>query len=197
MQFGDTTIAVNPVSKESKQYSAARFGADTCLITTNHPDMNGKEQVSFGERAAFIISGPGEYERGGIFVRGLESKSKYGGQDRVNTIYMLGVDNINLCFLGALGSKDLPSETMEALEEIDILFVPVGPEGVLSAKEGYALAVSLEPKIIIPVSFGDEKALAAFLKEAGKKDAVAVDKLTLKRKDLEGKEGDIVVLKAS
>lgn len=197
VQFGDTTIAINPISKESKHFSPVRFGADLCLISVNHPDMNGKDQVSFGTKEAFVVSGPGEYEHGGIFIRGLQSKSRYGGADHINTIYTLGVDSINLCFLGGLSTKDLPSETTEQLEEIDILFVPVGPEGVLSAKDGYALAVSLEPKIIIPVSFGDDKALAAFLKEAGVKDAEKMDKLTLKKKDLEGKEGDIIVLKTS
>lgn len=194
VQFGDTTIAVNPISKDSKKFSAVRFGADLCLVSTRHPDVAGKDQVSFGGKEPFVIDGPGEYEHGGIFIRGLESKSKYDGQDHINTIYTLAVDSINLCFLGLLGSKDLPTETLEQLEEIDMLFVPVGPEGVLSAKDGVALAVSLEPKVIVPVYFGDKKALEVFMKEAGKKDTQTVDKLTLKKKDLEGKEGEIMVL---
>lgn len=200
IQFGDTTIAYNPVAKESKDFTSTRYGADICLISTNHPDMNGSDQVTFGEKQPFIVMGPGEYERGGIFIRGLESKSVYGGGDRINTIYTLGVDSINLCFLGTLSTKELPSETSEQLEEIDILFVPVG-EGVLSAKDAYALAVSLEPKMIIPLSVGNKaaegKALEVFLKESGEKSAQPVEKVTLKRKDLEGKEGDIVILHAS
>ncbi len=195
IQFGDTTIAVNPISKDSKKFSPVRFGAGLCLISTNDPDMNGAEQVSFGDKEPFVIQGPGEYERGGIFIRGLESSSQYGGKPHINTIYTLNVDSMNLCFLGALGSKDIPREAVEQLEEIDILFVPVGPEGILSARDGYALAVSLEPKVIIPVAFGDAKALEMFLKEAGEKSAEPVDKLTLKKKDLEGKEGAIMILK--
>ncbi|KKQ20788.1 MAG: hypothetical protein US33_C0012G0001, partial [Parcubacteria group bacterium GW2011_GWC1_36_9] len=35
----------------------------------------------------------------------------------------------------------------------------------------------------------------AFLKETGEEKAEVVDKLTLKAKDLEGKEGEVVVLK--
>jgi len=197
IQFGDKVIGVNPISKDSKKFSPARFGADLCLISTNDADFNGKEQLTFNGKEPFVISSPGEYEHGGIFIRGIQTATKYGGEDRINTIYSLSVDSINLCFLGALGSKDIANEGLEQLDEIDILFVPVGPEGVLSAKDAYAFALSLEPKMIIPVTFGDKKALEAFLKEAGIKDPESTDKLTLKKKDLEGKEGDIVVLKES
>ncbi len=194
IQFGDTVIAVNPVSKDSKNFSPAKFGADLCLISINDRDFNGREQVVFGGKEPFVISGPGEYERSGIFIRGIETKSKYGGEDRINTIYSFGVDSINVCFLGALATKDIPNEGLEQIDEIDILFVPVGDNGMLSAKDAYSLAVSLEPKVIIPVSFGDKKALDAFLKEAAAKDVEPVDKLTIKKKDLEGKEGDIMVI---
>ena len=43
----------------------------------------------------------------------------------------------------------------------------------------------------------DNGSLKAFLKEVGEEKAEVVDKLTLKRKDLEGKEGEVVVLKSS
>jgi hypothetical protein len=42
----------------------------------------------------------------------------------------------------------------------------------------------------------DDASLKAFLKEIGEEKAEVVDKLTLKRKDLEGKEGEVIVLKA-
>lgn len=194
IQFGDTTIAVNPISKDSKKFDPVRFGATLCLISINDPDMNGKDQVSFGGKEAFVISGPGEYEHGGIFIRGIQSASKYGGEERINTIYLLTVDSINLCFLGALSSKDISAEALEQLDDIDMLFVPVG-EHLLTPKDAYSFAVSLEPKVILPVSWNDPKALEAFLKEAGAKGISPADKLTLKKKDLEGKEGDIMLLK--
>jgi len=85
--------------------------------------------------------------------------------------------------------------TNEVIEDIDILFVAIdGNEGVTPA-EAYALAVSLEPKVIIPMDYDDNsKALKTFLKEGDSEDLKPVDKYTIKRKDLEGCEGDIVVL---
>jgi L-ascorbate metabolism protein UlaG (beta-lactamase superfamily) len=195
VQFGDTTLAFNPISKDSKLKSS-RFGADIVLSTTYHSDFNGVEQVSHGDKKPFVISGPGEYEVKEVFIKGLSSESKYGGKDLVNTTYTVSLENMNICFLGALNNSELKNETIEALDEIDILFVPIGGDGVLDPVKAYKLAVSLEPKIIIPMHYGDvgaNDALKAFLKEAGE-NPKPEPKLTLKKKDLEGKEGDIILL---
>jgi hypothetical protein len=196
VQFGDTTLAFNPVSKDSK-LKATRFGADIALISANHEDFNGIDQVTHGEKTPFVISGPGEYEKQGVFIKGFLSESEFGGKKRINTIYTVNLENMNLCFLGALSTPELKSETIEALDEIDILFVPIGGEGVLEPAKAYKLAVSLEPKLIIPMHYGEvgmKDALKVFLKEGGEAPSPE-DKLTLKKKDLEGKEGDIIVLK--
>jgi L-ascorbate metabolism protein UlaG (beta-lactamase superfamily) len=191
VQFGDTTLAFNPISKDSN-LKASRFGADIVLSTTHHADFNGFEQVSHGDKKPFVISGPGEYEVKEVFIKGLPSESKYGGEDLVNTIYTVSLENMNICFLGAINNSELKTETVEALDEIDILFVPIGGDGVLDPVKAYKLAISLEPKVIIPMHYTDQT-LKAFLKEAGE-NPKAESKLTLKKKDLEGKEGDIMLL---
>ncbi len=76
VQFGDITIAVNPVSKDSKKLKPSRFGADIALVSLNHADFSGLDQVSFGERQAFSVTGPGEYEIKGVFIKGFKSDSK-------------------------------------------------------------------------------------------------------------------------
>jgi L-ascorbate metabolism protein UlaG (beta-lactamase superfamily) len=196
VQFGDTIIAYNPISKDSK-LSGSKFGADIVLTSLNHPDFNGVEQVTYGDRTPFIIRTPGEYEIKNVFIKGFGSSSAYDGDPaRINTMFRLSLEGMNLCFLGALGNPKIPNESIEAFEDIDVLFVPIGGEGALTPAEAYKLAVSIEPKLIIPMHFGNigvKGALEAFLKEAGTK-VEAVDKLTLKKKDLDGKEGDIVVL---
>jgi L-ascorbate metabolism protein UlaG (beta-lactamase superfamily) len=192
VQFGDTVLAFDPVSKGSK-FKANNFGADIALISLNHPDMNGIDQVNRGEKQAFIINGPGEYEIQGVFIKGLLSSSGYGGEEHINTIYTVNFENMNLCFLGALNDTEIPSETKAGIDGIDILFVPIGGNGVLNPSEAYKFAVSLEPSIIVPMSF-DEKSLKAFLKEGGDEGLKAIEKLTIKKKDLEGKEGEIIVL---
>lgn len=198
VQFGDIIIAYNPVSKDSKLKSTS-FGADIVLSSLNHEDMNGFENASRGDKTPFVIKGPGEYETKGVFVHGFPSTSKYGGKEQINTIYNVALENMNLCFLGALSTTDLPGNVIEELEDIDILFVPIGGDGVLSPAEAYKLSVSLEPKIIVPMHYGDtgSAALKTFLKEGGEEGAEKLEKLTVKLKDLEGKEGDIIVINPS
>jgi L-ascorbate metabolism protein UlaG (beta-lactamase superfamily) len=195
VQFGDTILAFNPVSKDSA-LKTSKFGADIVLISLNHPDFNGIDQVTFGEKKPFVVSGPGEYEVKGVFVKGLASESGYDGEKRINTIYSITLEGMNICFLGAVNTDQLPKDADEAIDDVDILFVPIGGDGVLSAATAYKLAVSIGPKIIIPIHYGDlggKDALKAFLKEAGESPKPEA-KLTLKKKDLEGKEADVVVL---
>ena len=99
---------------------------------------------------------------------------------------------MTLVHLGALADEELSKEARENLGEIDVLFVPIGGDGVLTPAKAHELAVSLEPKIIIPMHY-DEKTLQAFLKAAGN-GSETVDKLTLKKKDLIGRDGSIIVV---
>ena len=195
VSFGDTILAFNPISKDSK-LKPAKFGADVVLSSINHPDMNGAEQVTFGEKKPFSITGPGEYEVKGVFIKGFGSTSNYDGEKRINTIYSVALEGMNICFLGAIDEETLPKEADEGVDGIDILFVPIGGDGVLDASKAYKLAVSLEPKLIIPMHYGDlggKDALKIFLKEAGE-NPKPEPKLTLKKKDLEGKDAEVVVL---
>ena len=196
VQFGDITIAFNPISKDSK-FKSTRFFADIALVSLNHPDMNGTENLSYNGKDPFVISGPGEYEVKDVFIKGFASKSMYDGKERINTIYSVTLENMNICFLGALSDINLSSDVKEALGDVDVLFVPIGDNNVLNAAKAEKLSVEIEPKIIIPMHFGDvgvKDALKKYLKESGEENVKSIDKLTLKRKDLEGKEGEVVVL---
>ena len=194
VSFGDTTLAFNPVSKDSK-LKPVRFGSDIVLSTLDHPDFRGIENASFGDRQPFVVTGPGEYEVKEITIKGFPSQSDFGKKGSLNTVYFVTLEGMNLCFLGALGTPDLQQEAKQELDDVDILFVPIGGEGVLDAAAAYKLAVKLEPHIVVPMHY-ENAALKVFLKEAGAENTKPEDKLTLKKKDLEGKEVEVVVLSA-
>ncbi len=166
---GDLGIVTNPTSKIS---------ADVTLFTT------GRSETS--DKSGFVVEGPGEYEIKDIFIKGFLSE----GKERLNTVYMISFEGMKLCFLGALSDPNLKSETLEAIEDVDILFAPVDTLGVAPA---YKLAVSLEPRVIIPMAY-TKQSLEQFIKEGGEK-VEAVEKFVVKKKDLEGKKSEIVVLK--
>ncbi|HCC05724.1 TPA: hypothetical protein DEP58_05515 [Patescibacteria group bacterium] len=197
VSFGDTTLAFNPISKNSK-LKQTRFGADIAFITSEHPDFTGVDQVSHGEKEPFVIRGPGEYEVREIVIKGYQTTSEYGGKEVINTAYLVTFEKMFLLFLGALSTKELPKGLQEALDKIDILFVPIGGDGVLIPQKAYELAVSIEPKMIVPMhhtDIGIPNALQLFLKEEGSAsdNHKPISKLTLKNKDLEDKQNEIVV----
>ncbi|KKU81561.1 MAG: Zn-dependent hydrolase of the metallo-beta-lactamase superfamily [Parcubacteria group bacterium GW2011_GWA1_47_8] len=197
VQVGDTVIAYNPVGKESK-YKTSRFGADIVLSSLRHADFNGAEQCAYGDKEPFVIKGPGEYEVDGIFIKGFGVDTTYDGERKINTIYSMVFEGINLCFLGALPTTDtLSREVKEGLGEIDVLFVPIGGGEMLTPADAYKLALALEAKVVIPMDYeGAKGELNTFVKEGGE-NAETVDKFTFKKKDLEDKEGHVVVVSAA
>lgn len=195
LQVGDLTVAINPVSKDGKG-KVSKYGSDITLITTNHPDYNGAEQTELGAKVPFVISGAGEYEVQNIFIKGFGTVAKLteGKKEEVyqNTSYVFMLDGIRVTFLGSL-SEMLKPEHKEIIDETDVLFVPVGEDGfLLNPYDAHKLAVGLEPKLIIPIDY-NEQSLPIFLKEAGAEKVEPVEKLTIKKKDIEGKLGEVVL----
>jgi L-ascorbate metabolism protein UlaG (beta-lactamase superfamily) len=202
--LGDLTLVFDPIAKGASLPSV-RFGADIALVSRDHPDMNGIDEVTYGDKVPFAVEGPGEYERQGVVIQGFLSGSKYPTSPKatqgavaeyVNTIYSVELEDMTLVHLGALCDAELSKEAREGIDEIDVLFVPVGGDGVLTPAKAHELAVSLEPKIIIPMHWsgiGQPKSLETFLKETGN-GSEKVDKLTLKKKDLIGRDGSILIV---
>ncbi len=126
-----------------------------------------RERGETSERSGFIVDGPGEYEVKDIFIKGFPDHT-----------FLITFEGIKLCFLGSQADQD-------EIEEVDILFV---------RPDAYKAAVALEPAIMIPMNY-DKASLEQFKKEGGVKNGDALDKLVVKKKDLESKEGEIVVLK--
>lgn len=191
VSFGDTTLAFDPISKQSK-LSPVKFGADVALVSLRHPNFNGTDQVTHGAKQPFVVDGPGEYEIGEVTVRGYGVKTTYAGTERFNTIYQVRMEEMTLVFLGALGDPEIDPKILGEFGDIDILFVPIGGGDVLEVPQASKLAVKLEPKLIIPMHF-DQPSLKAFLKEVGIEGKMGVDKLTIKKKDILAMEGEVVV----
>lgn len=195
LTLGDLTIALNPPSKESKAFTKIpRFGADIALVTTHTPDTDGAETVTLGDKVPFVIDGPGSYEVRELFFAAATSKVVVEGKEYINTVYGFELDNIKIAFLGLTGDeKSFSAEAKEIASAADMLFVPVSGTLDLDASVAYKTAVSFGPNVIIPYEYEKED-LARFLKEGGQDAPESQDKLTLKRRDLDGKQGHIMVL---
>lgn len=189
---GDTTISIAPVSKKSKRRQT-KYGADIALLPIAHEDYNGFENVTLGSKEPFVVKGAGEYEVKNIFINSFSSKVNREKSDFMATSFVFNFDGMRVAYIGQI--KDLlPPEHKEIIDEVDVLFVPVGGDDLnLNPYDAYKLAVGLEPYIIIPVDY-DEKTLPIFLKESGSEKLSSVEKLTIKKKDILDKKGEVILL---
>jgi hypothetical protein len=195
LQYGDTTIGVNPPAKGSPLSSKMpSFGADIALSCSSDPAVAGASTLAYGDRVPFVIDGPGSYEVKGIFLSGGFLSEVKGRRENA---YVLTLEGMSVAVLGVAATTEMPGETREMLSNPDILIVPVNAEGGLTPKDAAKMALSLEPLIIIPVLYGEKEnaeALKTFIKEVGEENPVVTDKLTLKRKDLEGKDATVIII---
>jgi len=182
VQSGETVLAFDPPSKDS-EFKSPRFQTDVVLVNFNHKDYNGWENLSGKKEDVppFLIDGPGAYEIAGIYIKGISSG--------LNTIYVLSMENISICHLGAFAEKNLSPDLKEEIGEVDILFVPVSED---DGQKASRISSQLESKITIPTHYKEDD-LKQFLKEFGDASVKPMEKLTIKKKDI-GEKNQVIVL---
>jgi L-ascorbate metabolism protein UlaG (beta-lactamase superfamily) len=170
--------------------------ADLVLVTHNHHDHNNVEALK-GEPA--VIDIPGEYSVKGVNIIGLASEHGPTNNPVANTIYILDSEDLKICHLGDLGT-DLNEKQLEEIDGVDILMIPVGGNYTIDGKKAVDIVKKIEPAIVIPmhykmngstVEITDEK---KFCNEMGNCPSEKVSKLNLKKKDLEGKSMEVVLM---
>ena len=170
--------------------------ADLVVVSHEHEDHNNVSALK-GEPA--VINIPGEYSVKGINIVGLSSEHGPTKNPVSNTIFILESEDLRICHLGDLGA-DLDGKQLEEIDGVDILMIPVGGKYTLDGKEAVDLIRKIEPAIVIPMHYKingstmdivDEKKFCA---EIGNCPKERVSKLNIKKKDLEGKSMEVVVM---
>jgi len=196
-------ILVDPLSQELVGAKRKKEEADIVLLTQKenpyHSDLSwvgGKDG-----KEPFVISGPGEYEIFGCQILGIDLEAKENPESKAGktVIYQMKLDDFLLLHLGSLGKK-LSQQEVEELTSVEILMIPVGGVWVLEPKEAIEVIAQLEPKIVIPMHYLEEKVelplkgIDKFLTQIGAEGKMPLDKLSLTREKLP-EETEIVILK--
>lgn len=166
------------------------------LISHSHYDHSSTEGAG---PESFIVAGPGEYEKQGIAIRGINSyhDASNGSERGLNTIYVIKAEDITICHLGDLGQKELTDGQIEDIGDVDVLMIPVGGKYTLDSKEAVHVIGQIEPKIVIPMHYKvkdlqlDIEGAEKFIKELGIT-AEKTDKLKLTKKTLPTEETKLV-----
>lgn len=176
-----------------------RSEADIVTISHAHYDHNNKEAVK-GDPV--IVDGPGEYSIKGVEIKGVESyHDKNQGQERgLNTIYTIEAEGIKICHMGDLGHI-LSGEEIGKIGSVDILMVPIGGVYTINTEEAIEVINQVEPRIVIPMHYKIEglnvnlDKIDLFAKEMGASPSKAVNKLSIKKKDLPSQDTEVVIMK--
>ena len=166
------TVVTDPYDHTSIGYDALKLKAD--IVTVSH-DASGHNNTNAVKGTSHVITGPGEFEIGGVFITGVQTdghgKKANNGQTR-NSLYVFDYDGITVAHLGDL--KQVPTQTeVEALGSVNVALVPVGGGGGLNAAKAAEVISLLEPNIVIPMHYATPDAkvsldsLDKFLKEMG------------------------------
>lgn len=152
-------------------YGPLKLKAD--IVTISH-DASGHNNIEAVKGTSHVITGPGEFEIGSVFITGVQTdghSKKNNGQPR-NTLYVFDYDGLTVAHLGDL--KQVPTQTeVEALGTVNVVLVPVGGGGGLNAAKAAEVVSLLEPNIVIPMHYATPAAkikldtLDKFLKEMG------------------------------
>ncbi|TSC95485.1 MAG: Zn-dependent hydrolase of the beta-lactamase fold-like protein [Parcubacteria group bacterium Athens1014_10] len=190
IQGKNTTLVIDPKEDLKAGVNPPSFKAD--IICLNDPQEKISKIKPIQEKI-FLISTPGEYEIGGIFIY------SFFYPNQRNLIYHLQVEGINIVHLGN-SNKPLDDQSIEKLNSVDILMVPVGGNDVLDAEKALNVINQLEPKIIIPMHYKTTglnfklDGIDKFCREMGIKTKESTDKLKIFKKDVSSMELKTIIM---
>jgi L-ascorbate metabolism protein UlaG (beta-lactamase superfamily) len=191
------TVVTDPFDNASIGYESLKLKAD--IVTVSH-DASGHNNTKAVKGSSHVITGPGEFEIGGVFITGVQTNgtSKKDSDEVRNTLYVFDYEGLTVAHLGDL--KKVPSQTeVEALGAVNVALVPVGSGGGLNAAKAAEVISLLEPNIVVPMHYATKDAkikldsLDKFLKEMGLSSSQPESSLKVTRTSLP-EETHVVVL---
>ena len=190
------TVVTDPFDSKVVGYDALKLKAEIVTISHDAPGHSNSDAV---KGTTHVITGPGEFEIGGVFITAVQTDSGKKSKDKVrNTVYVFDYDGITVAHLGDLQQIPTQSE-IELLGTVNVALVPVGGGASLNAAKAAEVVSMLEPNLVVPMHYAtpDSKIklddLNKFIKEMGLGKQEAQPSLKVTRSSLPS-ETHVVVL---
>jgi L-ascorbate metabolism protein UlaG (beta-lactamase superfamily) len=188
VERGLAAVVTDPYDHQVAGYEPLKLRAD--IVTISH-DAPGHNNAAAVKGKSHVITGPGEFEIGGVFITGVQTNghSKRTSEEPRNTLYVFDYEGVTVAHLGDLDR--VPSQTeIEALGNVHVALVPVGGGGGLAAAKAVEVISQLEPGIVIPMHYGTPASnlkladVNKFLKEMGLGDITPQPSLKVTRSSI-------------
>lgn len=136
---------------EDVGYNIFSGKVDAVTISHHHFDHDYTEKL---EGKPETIDKVGMFYAHDIPIKGIPSyhDKVHGAKRGENIIFVFEMDGYKLCHLGDLGHL-LTEDDIKNIGEVDILFIPVGGNFTIDAKEASKVAALINSHIVIPMHY--------------------------------------------
>ena len=135
-----------------------------------------------------ILTGPGEYEIGGLSIRGVATPADNPAiSKKINTVYIVDADGLQVAMLGNPGSQP-SAHSVEQISKVDVLIINTESQGLEPDELSNAIR-NLEPKIVVPSGYDSQSGkpgteMQRLLTELGVKEFEATSRVTVTKSGL-------------
>lgn len=166
----EATVVTDPCPPESG-YLIGKPKCDIVTLSRGHDDgYSWTEGVAWTDPEKHrTFDAPGEYEVGGVLIRGILTGAGESGREMA---FDIEIDGIRILHLG-LPSASPTSAILKGIEDVDVLLMPVGGGISLSGSSVTDVMETIDPHIAVPMHYrtpvetAELDFLDAFLKETG------------------------------
>ncbi len=123
------------------------------IITISHEHYDHNNTMGIKGKPV-VLKGTVNRDTHKMIFKGISSyhDSVYGKNRGNNTIFFFFLDEMVLCHLGDLGHV-LENRQLEEINQVDILFIPVGGYYTLNHIQADQVIEQLKPKIVLPMHY--------------------------------------------
>ncbi len=123
------------------------------IITISHEHYDHNNTMGIKGKPV-VLKGSVNRDTHKMIFKGISSyhDSVYGKHRGKNTIFVIKTDEMVLCHLGDLGHL-LENVQLEEINQVDILFIPVGGYYTLNHIQADQVIEQLKPKIVLPMHY--------------------------------------------
>src|SRR6201991_2786267 len=126
---------------------------DLLIVTHEHSDHNGVEVITGEPTLVRSQAGTHESPIGNVVAIASEHDDVAGTERGPNTIVVFELDGLRVAHFGDFGQAALRPAQRAHLENIDLLFIPVGGGFTIGGAQAAEIAKDLAPSWVVPMHY--------------------------------------------
>ncbi len=155
--FGDMSAMVEQRGWNWDYPPISAEGVDLLLVTHEHRDHNAVDAIPGDPAILRSTAGTHDSPVGEVVGVASEHDAVAGTQRGPNTIFAFELDGVPVAHFGDFGQSGLRPEQADALQGIDLLFIPVGGGPTIGASAAASIVSELAPRWVVPMHYRTPK----------------------------------------